>query len=374
MSAMMHRLLLATFFASPFLFSMEKPPEPAQRSSVPTQLTPFERLSKDLKGYVATFLTRGVGRTSEAKLHSAVDTIQTFMTLSKSFALLLEDEKINDLLVRQLAHYTKGNLTQAALALSTVGATACLEKYRGVPSQYYPLGQQIKFAAALGQDIRLRKLLASGYHCITKGARINAARAGHVSTIELLFAPTIHILNQPGCQTPLMAACVGGHTEVVRKLLALGEDPCAIYSRGTYAVGQTVLMFAAQWGYKDIVTLLLDTPARGQIDLADVHGITCLMRAAEHGNSEIVQALLDAGATTELQDQVQLTALTRAVGTDCNNAEYITVVRLLLAAGAHVNVRDGTGRTALTMARTNPADNLHKKEIERILLQHGAVI
>ena len=107
---------------------MEKPAP--LRISV-TQKSPLERLPLDLRLHIATFLTRGSGRTAQARLHSAAENIRTFMMLSKSFSRSLSDTIASGLLINGLLYYTRGNVTQAALALATVGA------YRYVNSIFF---------------------------------------------------------------------------------------------------------------------------------------------------------------------------------------------------------------------------------------------
>lgn len=355
-------------FAS--LFSMEKPSEHKHISA--PEVFPIQRLPTDLKAYLLTFLIVGKGKTRAAKLHNAAEDLRHCMMLNKSFAQMLSDERANKHLVEYLSRYTGGNITQAALALATVGARKYVNSLSYRHNRWcFPIEQEINWAAAQGDDVSLRTLIKCHYNDIPAQARNNAACAGHLSTIELLYSPGISVSHvQSGKDSPLIMACRNGHTCVVQKLLEMGNDPCYMSSEWTHS---TALFAAAEWGHLECVDLLLATNARSEINFRDENRRTALMMAAQRGYPQVVCTLLAAGALVNLQDDVLLNALSHAVGTDCSSADYITIVQDLLAAGAAVNVPDVEGKTALFRARQNAGNSPHKKVIEKLLLQHGAV-
>lgn len=347
---------------------MEKPREPMELS-VP-KVSPIEHLPTDLKAYISTFLTSGRGRTRAAQLHNAAEALRRYMTLNKSFAVLLADEQTSKIIIQHLSRYTAGNLTQAGLALATVGARKYLESlFCGHNRWCFPIDQEINWAAAQGDDSALKALIKCHYNDIPEQARKNAACGGHLSTVELLYRPEISVSDVQVKDSPLIMACRNGHIHVAQKLLKNGEDPCYISQEWAHS---TALYEAAKRGDLDCVNLLLTTRAKTQIDFQDQSRRSALMCAAEYGHSQIVKVLLAAGAQVNLRGVQDLTALSLAVGTDCGSADYITIVQELLAAGAEVNVPNVDGKTALFESRRNPGNSPHKKVIERLLLQHGA--
>lgn len=355
---------------APSLFPMEKPPEPMQISC--SQVSPFECLPTDLKSYISTFLVVGKGKIRAAQLHNAAEALKNYMMLSKSFAVLLADERASKLLVTHLSRYTAGNLTQAGLALATVGARKYVDSlFWGHNRCCFPIEQEINWAAAQGDDVSLKTLIKCNHYSIPSAARVNAACGGHVSTTEFLFAPYLDMsADMTDKDTPLIMACQNGHTQVVKKLIEIGVNPCHISREWTH---RTALLAAAEWGHLECVHLLLATTARRQIDFQDSYLRTSLMLAAQRGYAQVVKALLAANAQVNLKDHVLSNALSHAAGTGCSSADYITIVQDLLAAGAEVNVPNVNGKTALYEVRKNPGNSAHKKVIEKILLQHGAV-
>lgn len=339
--------------------------------SVP-DVSPFQKLPTDLRAYLLTFLVVGKGATRAARLHNAAENLRNCMMINKSFAQMLTNEHVSKILVQYLSRYTAGNLTQAGLALATVGARKYIQSISHNNNRlYFPIDQEIMWAAAQGDDVSLKTLIKCQYNSIPAPARINAASGGHLSTIELLYAPGVSVSHvQADKDSPLIMACRNGHTRVVQKLLEKGEDPCYVSSEWTQS---TPLFVAAEWGHLDCVNLLLATNARTTINFQDRHRRTALMMAAQRGHAWVVRVLLSAGAKINVKDHVLLNALSHAVGTDCSSADYITIVQDLLAAGAEVNVPDIDFKTALFRVRKNPGNIRHKKVIERLLLDHGAV-
>jgi hypothetical protein len=100
-------------------------------------------------------------------------------------------------------------------------------------------------------------------------------------------------------ESPLMMACLRGHTELARKLIERGAD--------VNKTGWTPLHYAATKGHLDIMRMLLDESA--YIDAGSPNGTTPLMMAAMYGTPAAVKLLLDEGADPTLKNQLGLTAL-----------------------------------------------------------------
>ena len=124
-----------------------------------------------------------------------------------------------------------------------------------------------------------------------------------------------------------------GDVRGVRRLLSLGlvDVNCvkgAALSETTWSstlgFGATPLHWAAQYGHRDIVKLLMDNGAKP--DKKDILGRTPLQRTAEKGHTDLVKLLVDRGADPngELHYAVQS-------GRAC-------LVQLLIDHGADPNV------------------------------------
>jgi ankyrin repeat protein len=100
-------------------------------------------------------------------------------------------------------------------------------------------------------------------------------------------------------ESPLMMACLKGHLELARKLIARDAD--------VNKTGWTPLHYAATNGHVAIIELLLEEHA--YIDAESPNGTTPLMMAAQYGSSAAVKALLEAGADPKLKNQLGLTAI-----------------------------------------------------------------
>ena len=95
-------------------------------------------------------------------------------------------------------------------------------------------------------------------------------------------------------------ASMRGDVKGVRRLLSLGlvDVNCikgAALSETTWnSFGATPLHWAAQYGHRDIVKLLMDNGAKP--DKKDILGRTPLQRTAEKGHTDLVKLLVDRGA------------------------------------------------------------------------------
>jgi len=101
--------------------------------------------------------------------------------------------------------------------------------------------------------------------------------------------------------TPLMAAAVGGHTQIVHALIDAGADIHAFDQ-----INKTALLYAASAGQVDAMDLLLD---RGiDVNARYKHDLTVLMWAAGYGKAASVKRLLERGADPVLKDDRGKTA------------------------------------------------------------------
>lgn len=145
--------------------------------------------------------------------------------------------------------------------------------------------------------------------------------------------------------TPLQAASLNGHLNVVRLLMERGADLNA--QSGRYC---TALQAAAYTGREAVMDFLL-SHKDPQPDLNIMGGTfdTALQAAVSEGHDSIVQRLLDLGAHVNAKRGGGCTALHRAAALGS-----IEVVRILLKNGAQVDMRDGSyGRTPLAVAAWN---------------------
>jgi ankyrin repeat protein len=136
-----------------------------------------------------------------------------------------------------------------------------------------------------------------------------AALRGHVEIVRYLLDEGA----RPGLRDPqgwsaLELACLHGHLGTVSLLLAHGADAGAAEP----AWGMTPLMRASEYGHADIVALLL-THGCGDIDRQDTRGVTALHYACNNGDAGVVRALLGAGADPHIVHHEYGTPLTLAV-------------------------------------------------------------
>src|SRR3990167_8637458 len=126
--------------------------------------------------------------------------------------------------------------------------------------------------------------------------------------------------------------------------------------------GNTALIFAASYGHRDVVRLLLDRGAG--INAVDVLRDTALILAAQNDHIDTVKLLLSRGANINAINDYGSTSLIQAAQND-----HTDIVKLLLSRGANINAVDVIGNTALIQT----AFNGHRDTV-RLLLKMGANI
>ena len=153
--------------------------------------------------------------------------------------------------------------------------------------------------------------------------------------------------------TPLCTAAANGHDDVVLALLNAG----AKVNLKTSENGMSALHYATQKGHKSTVELLLTTPCRwgarspvgsnwslrtpfaktgADANAMDYENQSVLLFAAACGRKEIAEVLIAAGARVDARDQKQNTPLLMA-----SEYGHDDVVELLAQHGADVNAKDG---------------------------------
>ena len=122
-----------------------------------------------------------------------------------------------------------------------------------------------------------------------------AARNGSLDVLNLLLdkGADVDALNIYGA-TPLIAAAVGGHIQVVDRLLKNTSSVGA----SEYENGRQAIHHAAQEGHLKIIDLLLRNGA--DVNAEDFEGVTPLSLATERGSLPIVSYLLRNGARADI--------------------------------------------------------------------------
>ena len=132
----------------------------------------------------------------------------------------------------------------------------------------------------------------------------DAARGGHVATMELLIARGVPLGAQEFGRTALEVAANEGQVEAMKLLLAKGMKVDAVVPQ-TY--GETPLHHAVFQGHLAAVRFLIDNGANvNKVETG--RGRTPLHRIADHGNldgerRDIAVLLLDKGAKIDAKRQ-----------------------------------------------------------------------
>ena len=127
-----------------------------------------------------------------------------------------------------------------------------------------------------------------------------AARAGFNPTVDLLLkaGAKVDAKNRFG-DTAIMAAALGGHLAIVKKLQARGAE--------INPEGWTPLAYAASSGQVEVVRYLIEVGAK--VDAASANGTTPLMMAARGGHAATIDLLLAKGADINHRNENGASAL-----------------------------------------------------------------
>ena len=161
---------------------------------------------------------------------------------------------------------------------------------------------------------------------------------------------------QESIQFPLHFGAAIGDIELVKRGLNSG----ALVDSKEGTKGSTPLMFAAQFGYEDIVRLLVDKGA--DVNAKNNSSLTPLMSAAYGGQIENVRFLVEKGADVNAKNNDSWTPLVCAAWRGDEE-----IIRFLVEKGADVNAKYESPRSPLTFAALKG-----QKEIVRFLVEMGA--
>jgi len=161
--------------------------------------------------------------------------------------------------------------------------------------------------------------------------------------------------------SPLFYAIQKGQIDVVRYLVNHGATLFPQINEITTALHQAMLPRSPRQSRLEIIAFLLAT---GQIDVnaRNIYGNTALHTAAEYGYVDVISLLLQAGANIEMRGQDGQTPLLLATAKGHNE-----VVHTLLINGANPNQADNDNCTPLHQAALH--GNL---DAVRLLLEYGA--
>lgn len=238
-----------------------------------------------------------------------------------------------------------------------------------------------------------------GWHTFRISSLFAAAGRGDVAAVERLLKSGLSP-NQKDIrsgQTILMYAAQFGHAEVVRTLLKHGANPNLKYKGrgGEYFEGRTALMYAveATTSFPPVVSfpggnqssvLQLLVEAGAELNPQDRWGQTPLTIAIERAQPAAAAYLLERGANPNVTNMFGEPGLIVAIETS-----QIPTALLMIEKGADVNATDGfgqgkagrkaaapmgrpTGRSALGDTPLMTAVKAKKTEVIRALLSRGA--
>ncbi len=131
-----------------------------------------------------------------------------------------------------------------------------------------------------------------------------------------------------------------------------------IYSLNVMAANHKIEQLLSEQNGKRGIAEMTKLLEGGEVDAKDFEGRTAIMWAARYGYVELVKALIEAGANIDIGDVDGNTPLMRA-----SYNGHVNVVRILINAGVDISTKDNDGNTALMLAskykRTNVVNILN---------------
>ncbi|XP_071115623.1 ankyrin-1-like [Haliotis cracherodii] len=186
-----------------------------------------------------------------------------------------------------------------------------------------------------------------------------ACRGGEVEMVKYILSHDMEDINSRGCKkrTPVMAAALHGHKEVVELLVVEGADVSLVSERGA-----NILHLASQGGDVEVVKYILSQDMVG-INSRGWMKRTPVMVAALHGHKEVVELLVSEGADVSLVNIVGNNILHTA----CRAGDVEVVKYVLSQDMVRINSRGWKKRTPVMVAA------LHgHKEVVELLVGEGA--
>ena len=187
-------------------------------------------------------------------------------------------------------------------------------------------------------------------------------KLGETACVEALLKqnPTLDVDRPRGEKggTCLYTACIKGYVDIAKILLRRKANPNDNGQQG----GFTPITAAALCGHLDVVRLLLSSGV--DIESRDRNGKTALYAAAINNKSDVVRFLCESNAKVNIQGEKGWTPLTGAASEGC-----IDSVKALVKYGKGIDLemKNGSNNTALFVAVIN-----EKPDVVRFLCESGA--
>ena len=276
---------------------------------------------------------------------------------------LSDDELLENIVgLRSLVNEIENNLSSSVQMLSYISTVKLLltsipqEKINKIKDNILYLvnsGNYNKFCDALGIcEVDLKKQ----YLLLEKRTLLHiASENGHGKIVAKLIEEGADVKAKDNKRsTPLHCASEKGYIKIVKLLLEAGVD---------VNNDLTVLHYAALYGHKEIVELLI---SKVNVNARDNNGWTALHHAAFHGHKEIVEILIEKNADVNAKTTNNAWSWTALHYAAFHG--HIEVVENLIDKGADISAVDSDGKTPLALAqkygKTKIAETLIKKAAE----------
>lgn len=227
----------------------------------------------------------------------------------------------------------------------------------------------LHMAALAGKTDVVQLLLAKGLDINLaddkgQGPVFYAAGGGHTDLVKMLLDRKALARGTGDMRivagTPLHDAARGGHVATMELLIARGVP------LGAEEFGRTAFQVAANEGQVDALKLLLSKGVKVDGIVPQSHEETALHFAAFQAHLAAARLLIDSGANVNAVDSGRgRTPLHQVVSNGSLNDERRAILVLLLDKGAKVDVRDKEGKTPLALALEYPNEGAVKLLRER---------